>query len=162
MKNKYFGNTRAAKAIYGIILSFVLLYGLDHLGINDPLSVAIKLIFGALSITIAEIYAETVGERIAKQRKLDRKEKKQIIDDAMAIVSVSVVPVIFFVIAELNIISVQTAFILGYIYYLLSLFIFNFYAGLLSRAKTKNAFLFALISTVFGVFAIALKYAFGH
>jgi hypothetical protein len=162
MKHNYFGNTRAAKAIYGIILSFVLLYGLDHIGINDGTSIAVKLLLGALSITIAEIYSETVGERIAKQKKLDRKERKQIVQDAFAIVSVTLIPVFFFMLAGLGLFSVETAFRLGYAYYLLALFIFNYYAGVLSRASRRNAFLFALISTYIGVLAITLKYAFGH
>jgi hypothetical protein len=78
MTNKYFGNTRAAKAIYGIILSFVLLYGLDHLGAEDGVSIAIKLLLGAVSITVAEIYAETVGERISKKSKLHKSEKSKL------------------------------------------------------------------------------------
>ncbi len=162
MTNKYFGNTRAAKAIYGIILSFVLLYGLDHLGTEDGGSIAIKLLLGAVSITVAEIYAETVGERISKKSKLHKSEKKQIAEDAMAIVSVSIIPVIFFLFSAINIISVNTAYALGYSYYLLALFAFNYYAGVLSKASKRNAFLFALASTAVGVLAISIKYAFGH
>jgi len=162
MTDKYSGNTRAAKAIYGIILSFVLLYGIDHLGITNPISISIKLLLGALSITFAEIYAETIGERIAKKRKLDNKEKRQIIDDAMAIVSVSAMPVIFFLVAAIEIISLDTAYILAYCYFLCGLFIFNYYAGLNSRASRRNALLFAIAATAVGVLAIAVKYAFGH
>jgi hypothetical protein len=162
MTNKYFGNTRAAKAIYGIILTFVLLYGLDHLGMQDAASIAIKLLLGAVSITVAEIYAETVGERISKKRKLHRSEKKQITEDAMAIISVTMLPVVFFLMAAIDIISVNAAYALGYSYYLLALFAFNYYAGVLSKASKRNAFLFALVSTVIGVLAISIKYAFGH
>ena len=153
---------RASKAIYGIILMFVLLAGLDHITDESSLGIAIKLILGALSITFAEIYSEIIGERIAKKSKLSLLEKRAIYNDAFAIISVSIIPCLVFLLATTTFIETELAFTISYIYFLSMLFMFNYYAAITSSVPRFKSFLYALATLMIGCLVILIKYIFGH
>lgn len=158
----YHNNMRASKAIYGIILMFTLLAGLDHLAGDSSLGVGVKLLLGALSITFAEIYSEVIGERIAKKSKLSPVEKRSIYSDAFAIISVSIIPSIAFFVAATNIISTSIAFTISYAYFLLMLFLFNYYAAIISNNSQLKSVLYATATLIVGCFVILVKYLFSH
>ncbi len=160
--SNYTGNTRAAKAIYGIILMFVLLYGLDSFDHQSSFDIAVKLFLGAVSITMAEVYSEIVGEKISTQSKIPHTKRMEILNDGFAIVSVSITPILLFLLASINILSLDIAFWLSYAYFLSVLFIFNYYAGVASHASKSMALVYAFSASAVGIVVIAIKLAFGH
>ena len=89
-------------------------------------------------------------------------ERMEILNDGFAIVSVSITPILLFLLASINILSLDIAFWLSYAYFLSVLFIFNYYAGVASHASKSMALVYAFSASAVGIVVIAIKLAFGH
>lgn len=159
---KYYGNNRASKAIYGALLIFVFIVGMEHSGVTEPLPMALKTFVAAITIVFAEVYAEIIGERIKQKGKLDRKERRAIVDDALAIASVAVWPSLIFLLSGTGLYGAETAFNLAMTFCLGILFIFSYWATRMSGVSKFYSFILASITLVIGLVVIALKYVFGH
>lgn len=159
---KYYGNNRASKAIYGAILLFVFIAGVAHTGGAEPLAMALKTFIAALTIVFAEIYAEFIGERIKNKGRLTHVERRGIASDAFAIASVSIWPCIIFLVSATGLLAVEKAFFLALAYLLGVLLLFSFWAGRMSGLSRAWSLAFSTVTLLIGVLVILLKYKFGH
>lgn len=159
---KYYGNDRASKVIYGTILIFAYLLTQGH----DRGSEAIELVIGtfvaAVAIVLAEIYSEIIGKTIRNKKALSKDERVEVERDSLAIISVSFWPSILFLLSYMDVWSVQTAFILSYTILLGIMFIFSYWANRLSEHSRSKAVITALIISSLGLVIVFAKYAFGH
>lgn len=159
---QYYGNARATKVIYGTILIAAFLITKDHIGENSSLAVAISTFFAAIAIVFAEIYSELLGETIRKNKKLSRTERNAIEKDTFAIISVSILPSIVFLVSYVGLYSTQVAFTISYTLLLIILIVFSFWAVRLSGATTLKALVISIIISVIGIAVVLLKYSLGH
>ncbi|TAH34831.1 hypothetical protein EYC59_02850 [Candidatus Saccharibacteria bacterium] len=159
---KYFGNNRASKAIYGALLLFVFIAGVAHTGGAAALPMALKTFVAALTIIFAEIYSEFIGERIKNRGRLSKAERRGIVSDTGAIASVSFWPSLIFLVSATGLYSIKNAFIFALVYLLAVLLAFSYLAARMSGMGKPRAFLVAAVTLVIGGAVIALKYKFGH
>ena len=159
---KYYGNDRATKAIYGVILIFAFLVGQSHTHVNNASSLAFSTFFAAVAIVLAEIYAEILGKTIRNKRMLSKIERNEIEKDSFAIMSVSLWPSLFFGLSYFRLFSLQAAFNISYVLLLSLLFLFSFWASRLSKFNKTKSFVIALMTSSMGLLVVALKYWFGH
>ncbi len=159
---KYYGNNRASKAIYGAILLFVFIAGVAHTGGADALPMALKTFIAALTIIFAEIYSEFIGERIKNKGRLSKLERRGIVRDTGAIASVSFWPSIIFLVSGTGLYSIKNAFVFALVYLLAVLLTFSYLAARMSGMSKPRAFLVAAATLAIGGAIIALKYKFGH
>ena len=159
---KYYGNDRAAKVVYGAVLIFAFIVGQGHSGHNTALSLATGTFFAAIAIVLAEIYAEILGKTIRQKRKLTKHERKEIEQDSLAIISISMWPTVIFLLSWLGLYSMHTAFNISYTLLLLVLFIFSYWASVLSGRSRRSSLLRGIIASCIGLIVVFAKYALGH
>lgn len=159
---KYYGNDRAAKAIYGAILIFVFIAGIHLVNGESALAVAASIFVASLTIVFAEVYSEFIGMTIKNKKPLSKKQAREIWDDTFAIASVGLVPTLLFIVSNFNIISIAAAFLLSYIYCVALLFGFSYWASRLSGFSKKRSLIASFITLAIGLAIIFAKYAFGH
>lgn len=159
---KYYGNNRASKVIYGAILLFVFIAGMAHSGDTQALPMALKTFVAAITIVFAEIYAEFIGERIKQKGKLDDAERRDIARDAFAIASVSIWPCIIFLVSGTNLYGVEMAFKLAEAFCLAVLLVFSYWAFRMSGMSKVRAAIVASVTLAVGAVVIFLKYAAWH
>lgn len=66
--NRYYGNDRAAKVVYGSILIFAYLMTQNHSKNATALSLVSGTFFAAVTIVLAEVYAEILGKTIHQKK----------------------------------------------------------------------------------------------
>lgn len=159
---RYYGNNRAAKAIYGAILIFVFIATVRHAGETGSLNLAFSTFIAAISIVFAEIYAEIIGERIKHKGKVDKTERRVIINDAFAIAGVSIWPSLIFLMSATDLYGIDTAYNLALGYCLLVLAFFSYWANRMSGLRRSSSFVFSVVTVAVGFGIIWLKYLFGH
>ena len=159
---KYYGNDRAAKVVYGAILIFAYLITQNHSNDDTALSLVSGTFFAAVAIVLAEIYAEILGKTIRQKKRLSKHQRLEVVQDSLAIISVSFWPSFLFLLSHLGLFSVQIAFNLSYAFLLKILFIFSYWASRLSEHSKLAAMATACIVSAVGLFVVFAKYALGH
>lgn len=160
--DQYYGTNRAAKSIYGAILLFVFIAGLKHQVANGAVELAISTFVAAVTIVVAEIYAEIIGARIKHKGKLDRRGRQAIVNDALAITAVSFWPSLIILGSGTGLYSVSTSLTVALTYLLMILLGFSYWANRVSGLSRLRALVWAAIMLGIGLGVIWLKYAFGH
>ena len=159
---QYFGNERATKAVYGAILLFAYLISISHKAEVSASSIALGTFFAALAIVIAEVYAELIGKTISHKKKLYRKELRTITKDSFAIISVSIWPTVIFLISNVGLFSISTAFNLSFAFLLIVVFIFSYWSFSVRGTRKISAILLSSAVTLLGLAVIIAKYTLGH
>lgn len=159
---KYYGNNHAAKVIYGIILMFGALVGLAASGPSSELATALKAFIAALTIIVAEDYAEIIGFTIKHKRALSKQERSDIFADTFAIATFTLTPSVILLASATGLYTLTTAFNLAFGYCLLVLFMFSYWAGRLSNYSKQKALLIAILTAGLGMIIILMKYEFSH
>lgn len=155
------GGERASKAIYGIILISVTLIGLKAHD-TDPMAIAVKIFVAAMAIVVAEVYSEILGESIRHQKALNSEERRTIVYNAMAIATVSLYPIIVFLLSKLGLYSVDTAFTIALVLNMLGLAAFGYYAIKSSGATKHQALVKGSILAGIGLIIVIAKFTVGH
>lgn len=159
---RYYGNDRASKVIYGVILISAYLITQGHSDGTTALSLTFGTLFAAVAIVVAEVYSDIIGRTIKNKRELTKAERHEIEKDSLAIVSVSIWPSVLFFLSHLGLFSVQTAFYISYLLLLSVLILFSYIASRLSDKSKLKSFLWAGIITFVGVGVVLIKYNLGH
>lgn len=159
---KYYGNDRATKVIYGAILIFAFLVGQGHSSHYSALPIVFGTFFAAVAIVLAEVYADILGKTIRHKRKLTKAERIEVERDSLAIISVSFWPSVIFALSYAGLFSISTAFTFSYLLLLSVLFAFSYWAGRLSGNTKAKALLFAAATSIIGLLVVTAKYALGH
>ncbi len=159
---KYYGNDRASKVVYGSVLIFAFLAGQSHSGHDSALPIVFGTFFAAVAIVLAEVYSEILGKTIRNKRTLKKDERREVEQDSFAIISVSFWPSLIFLLSYFGLFSVHTAFNISYGLLLTVLFVFSYWASVLSGRKSSTSLFRAVITTCVGLVVIIAKYALGH
>lgn len=158
---KYLSGTRTTKAVYGIVLITAALISFQ-LHEHDPAAIALKIFLAAIVIVAAEVYAEFLGEKIRLKRSLSKQERREIVDDTMVISSVSLYPVVVFLLSATHLYDVEVAFMLSYLLSLIGLGAFGYLASRSAGMTREQSIVRASIAVAIGLAVIMLKYSFGH
>ena len=159
---KYYGNDRASKVVYGTILIYAYLVTQSHVDNITSLSLMLGTFFAALAIVIAEIYSEIIGKTIKQKKPLTKSQRLEIENDSFAIISVSLWPSLIFLLSYLGLYGAQVAFNISYIFLITTLVVFSYWASRLSGFSVKRSVLTALIISAIGVTVVFIKYFLSH
>lgn len=159
---RYYGNNRAAKVLYGVILIFVVLIGLSHSHTTDPVELALTTFVAALTIVFAEVYSEIIGFTIRNKGALTKSEKTEVLDDSFAIATISIWPSVILLISGTGLYNSSTALTIAYVFCILVLTGFSYWAARLSKHGVARSVAMAVIAATIGLCVIWLKYEYGH
>ena len=157
----YFGDEHAAKVLYGVILLFVALFGLDANRLDSGYLAATETFIAILAIIIAEDYAELIGFTIKNKRTLSRQERNEIFEDTFAIATFCLPPVFILLLSESGLYKLDTAFNYTFIYCILVIFVFSYWASKLSNLSRLRSIVTASIIASIGLALVYLKSTFG-
>ena len=111
----------------------------------------------ALTVGLADMYAESVSTEARQRRPLRRGQVRDLAEEAMFVVIGAGFPAVFFVLASAGVIGVDTAFNLSKWTGLGLVCGYGFLAGRLAGQSTPRATLHAGIIAAIGVGVILLK-----
>jgi VIT1/CCC1 family predicted Fe2+/Mn2+ transporter len=105
----HLGSRQVARVIYGAIIGMALIVVLqDHP--PAPGTVVALLVATALAVGLAELYSEIVGAETRTRHRITREHLREIARDVVAVGFGIAFPSVFFVLAALGAMEVETAF----------------------------------------------------
>jgi hypothetical protein len=152
----HLGSRDVARVIYGTIIGLALVVAL---GQHPPTATqAVGAIVGtAVAVGLAEIYSEFVGAEARERRQVTRAELRQLTGEAAAVTFGAIFPAVFFVLAAVDVIEVDTAFTLAKWTGLVLISGYAFVAARLAGSRNRRALAHAVVLGAIGGALIALK-----
>lgn len=152
----HLASSHVARITYGSIIGLALVVALSK---HPPGagSVALLLIGSGIAVGLAEIYSEALGLETSGRRRVARGELKELLDDAVAVMFGAAFPAVFFVLAELGVIALDTAFDIAIWSGLGLIAFYGYCAGRLAGAGNLRALMQAFSVAAVGGALIALK-----
>jgi hypothetical protein len=152
----HLGSRDVARVIYGAILGLALVVALEQHPPTVGQTVG-AVVATALAVGLAEMYSEFVGAEARERRRLGRSEVRVLAADALAVTFGAGFPAVFFILAAVNVIALDTAFTLAKWTGLALICAYGFVAGRLAGSGTGAAVLHASALGAIGVALIAVK-----
>ena len=147
---------QVSRVIYGAIIGLALVVALeDHP--PSAAQTAAAVIGTAIAVGLAEMYSEYVGTEARTRRRPSPAEVGALAQDSGAVMAGAGVPAIFFVLAALDALELDTAFTLAKWSGLGLISAYGFLAGRLAGAGTLGALAQALAVGAVGGLLIVLK-----
>src|ERR1700755_1297203 len=111
MLERHLGSERVSRVIYGAIIGLALVVVLAH---HPPTAVVaeVTLIATALAVGLAELYSEVIGEWTRNRKMVERHHVRHMLGDVGAVFFGIVFPGLYFVLAAVGVMKVDTAFTL--------------------------------------------------
>lgn len=160
MKNHWYHRLdghRAAKIVYGIIIVLVVIITLeDHP--PAPLNATLSILGAAFAVALAEFYSDMVGQRIHKRDHLSWTERREVATSVGAVVIGALIPLPFFLIAGLGLITSLQAFLFAKWALIALLAAYGYAAAALSGSSRFWAIFYALLAGAIGTAVVLAKY----
>ena len=152
----HLGSRQVAKVVYGSIIGLALVVALAG---HPPGAAAmiVSLLGSAVAVGLAEIYSEVVGAETSTRHKVNRHQLAHMLDDAFAVAFGIAFPAVFFLIALLSFISVETAFTLAKWSGLALIGFYGYVAARFAGLQVHQALLRAALVALVGGALIVLK-----
>lgn len=145
-----------SRDIYGTIIVLALIVSYEQYD-KSIFSMLISVIGTLFVIAIAETYVISQKESFYKKRRLTKGEFFSIVKHEFQIMLACEIPLLVFILYQLNIISIETAYQIAKILGLLTIFFFSL---IIERAMEKpwiKSILYSLFATGIGFLIIGLK-----
>jgi hypothetical protein len=152
----HLGSRQVGRVIYGAIIGMAVIVVLeDH---PPPPATDIGLLVAtALAVGLAELYSEVVGAETRTRRRVGREHVHEILDDVVAVAFGIAFPSVFFLLALVGVIKVETAFTEAKWCGLLLIGFYGFCAARLTGARIAVALLQGLAVGAIGAVLVAFK-----
>jgi len=157
----HLGSRQVAKVVYGSIIGLALVVALAG---HPPGAAAmiVSLLGTAVAVGLAEIYSEVIGAETSNRHSVTRHQMAHMIDDAVAVAFGVGFPAIFFLLALLSFITVDTAFTLAKWSGLALIGFYGYVASRFAGAPVHRALLRASLVALVGGGLILVKAFFLH
>jgi hypothetical protein len=153
---RHLGTGQVARVIYGAIIGMALIVALQaHPPSATEMTVA--LLSTAVAVGLAEGYSDLVGFETRMRRRVTPDELREILDDVLAVMFGIVFPDVFFGLAAVGAIQLDTAFGLAKWSGLGLIGFYGFAAARLAGASLLGCVFQALFAAMIGALLIALK-----
>jgi len=108
----HLGSRQVARVVYGAIIGLALIVALQK---HPPAAgtMIASLAGTAVAVGLAELYAEIVGIETSERHRVRRDQIGELIDDSLAVAFGVAFPAVFFLLAALGVLKVDTAFTLA-------------------------------------------------
>ncbi len=151
----------AGNVVYGSIVVFALVLVLSHE--HASAGTAIVSIVGAVFVVaVAEAYAEVLQEMIQLHRPLRAKERREIVAGIAVHGVAALAPIVFFVLAALDWMELDTAYTVAKWFGVAVLGIYAFAAYRASGVGVGRSLIAGGALTLIGLLLVALKSIVGH
>ena len=108
----HLGTRQVARVIYGAIIGMALIVALSEHP-PAPTSVVALLVATAVAVGLAELYSEVVAAETRAHRRVAAEHVREILDDVLAVGFGIAFPAVYFLLAALGAMQVDTAFSLA-------------------------------------------------
>jgi hypothetical protein len=152
----HLGSRQVARVTYGSIIGLALVVALQAHPPANRIVIA-SLIGTAVSVALAEIYAELLGGETHLRRRPSREEVREVLGDGVAVAVGVGFPAVFFILAAAGAIESDTAFNLAKWSGLGLIGFYGYWAARLSGSSARGAAVQALAVAAIGAALIALK-----
>jgi hypothetical protein len=152
----HLGSRDVARVIYGTIIGLALVVAL---GQHPPTAtqVAAAIVATAVAVGLAEMYSEFVATETRERRPVRRAEIRRLAADSGAVTFGACFPVVYFLLAALEVIEVDTAFTLAKWSGLGLICVYAFLGARLAGARSSRALLQTAVLGGIGGALIAVK-----
>jgi hypothetical protein len=105
----HLGSRQVARVVYGAIIGLALIVALED---HPPSAGATTawLLLTALAVALAEVYSEIIGAETSERHRVTRHQLRHMLDDACAVALGVGLPAVFFLLAVVNVVQLDTAF----------------------------------------------------
>ena len=145
-----------ARVVYGSIIGLALVVALGQHPPTIAQTVA-AIVATALAVALAEVYSEYVGTEARERRHLRRAELRGLAEDALAVAFGAAFPVVFFLLAAVGVLELDTAYTVAKWTGLGLICAYAYIASRLAGSGRGGAALHAAVLGSIGVVLIALK-----
>jgi hypothetical protein len=151
----------ATHAVYGSIIVVAAVTGLDEA--QADARECLLAVFGvALAVALSEIYADVIGTTIKQSRHPNRHEWGEIAGNVVFGFAAAMVPAVFFVLAELGVLSLKHALTIAEWTGVGVIWLYAFVAARGTNMSLARSIVWSLTLTACGVGLVELKAAAGH
>ncbi len=157
---EHLGSEQVSRVVYGAIIGMALIVVLEHHPPTAGVTTA-TLVATALAVALAELYSDWIGHVMKHRTGFHRHELIQIAGVVSAVAVGIVFPDIFFLLATLGVMELDTAFTVAKWSGLALITAYGYAAGRLSGESHPRSLLQALAVTAIGAALIGFK-AFVH
>jgi hypothetical protein len=152
----HLGSEQVARVVYGAIIGLTLIVGLEN---HPPRAGVVTgwLLATALAVALAEIYSEIVGAETRSRHRVTRDQLAPMLDDAVAVAFGVGFPSVFFLLATVGLVELDTAFDLAEWLGLGLIGFYAFHAARFAGAPVSRALVRAIAVSFVAIGVIALK-----
>jgi hypothetical protein len=152
----HLGTRQVARVIYGAIIGMALIVVLaEHP--PGPASVVALLLATAVAVGLAELYSEVVAAETRTHRRVAAAHVREILNDVLAVGFGIAFPAVYFVLAALGAMQVETAFSLAKWSGIGLIGFYGFCAARLAGARLPSALLQGCAAAAIGAALILFK-----
>jgi hypothetical protein len=153
---QHLGSRQVGKVVYGSIIGMALVVTLDS---HPPTAsvMTLWLLGTALAVGLAEVYSEVVGAETSTRRPVGRPQLHSMIEDAVAVGFGVAFPAVFFLLAVLGLLSLETAFSVAKWCGVGLIGFYGYWAARFAGATRGGALLKGAMVALIGAGLIALK-----
>jgi len=105
----HLGSRKVARVVYGSIIGLTLVVALaDH-----PPSAGVMaawLVLSGVAVALAEVYSEVLGAQTEQRRRIPHSQLAHVVEDAVAVAVGVGLPAVFFLLAAVGLMQLDTAF----------------------------------------------------
>ncbi len=152
----HLGSEQVSRVVYGAIIGMALVVTLEHHPPTAGVTTA-TLFATALAVALAELYSDWIGHVVKHRTGFQRKHLRRIAGDVSAVAVGIVFPDLFFLLATLGVLELDTAFTVAKWTGLGLITAYGYAAGRLSGQSRSRALLQALAVTAIGAALIGFK-----
>jgi hypothetical protein len=152
----HLGSRQVGRVVYGSIIGLALVVSIESHP-PKPWVMAVWLTGTALAVGLAEVYSEIVGTETSTRRPVTRRDVGHMVDDAVAVGFGVAFPAVFFVLAAVGVLEVETAFSIAKWSGLGLIGFYGYWAARFAGAPTPRALLKAALVALIGAGLILLK-----
>lgn len=152
----HLGTRQVARVIYGAIIGMALIVVLSEHP-PAPASVVALLVATAVAVGLAELYSEIVATATRTRHRVAGEQVREILDDVLAVGFGICFPAVYFVLAALGAMEVETAFTLAKWSGVGLIGFYGFCAARLAGARLPSALLQGCAASAIGAALIAFK-----
>jgi hypothetical protein len=153
---QHLGSRQVGRVVYGSIIGLALVVAIESHP-PKPWVMAVWLAGTALAVGLAEVYSEIVGTETSTRRPVTRPDVGHMLDDAVAVGFGVAFPAVFFVLAALGLVEVDTAFSIAKWSGLGLIGFYGYWAARFAGAPAHRALLKGALVALIGAGLILLK-----
>jgi hypothetical protein len=152
----HLGSQQVARIVYGSIIGLTLVVAVD----DHPPTAGVMtawLLLSAVAVALAELYSEVVGAETRERHRVTRHQLAHMLDSAGAVALGVGFPAVFFLLAVVHLIELDSAFTIAKWGGLGLIGFYGYWAARFSGAPVPRALVRAALVAVVGFTVIAFK-----